>query len=939
MISRLRRSMSFGSLSSGDHPTKSMKTTKAKESGRQTGIPSIEKHNKEEKVDKETEDEFAEDEFDDDLMSDDEGNGQHATPENKATVQTNATVQIKATVENKATTAERGRPPLNPEPSQRGRSRSGSLRDFFRRKNSSSELTVDNDGTSKSGADAASVSSDGSHRSRSFSNPFRLFRSRSRSASSDTDPALKGGNKNEKVQQQQQRQQEKQSGKLLRRGSSFSLGWLRSGLSGNDADNTSVGGKSGSITSSLVDGPTPKSEVPKLEDKPKKPRRLRLSKHASRLVKKLSSGNLFAFGDAKKAAQEASKTQNPQTNTKNAPLVSPRSGASESEAASVGSPRGAALEQASFPYRHHFSRADVLYFRSIHETTTTMFETLSELIGEGENELLLARLAEMVDDQDDLFRAMALIRSTNPSERLPLLWRMHDVSGSLRGVSREDLRSVLRYAVSLTLPSAGPKIEASAEADLSMLPMLRLERFYKFHAPDKLTRIRSILDKYQGRIPLLWKKLEKQYPGAIVPPEQDVFPLLNALPVIEELVEDAFSRESAGSTHLGLEAFSSWIATLEPRLAPDESIRSAIPRSKGVKSDDWRQDYRSTPPSSTTLSGWMRFAQLSYVPAGRRLKLSELSWRRRWCSTVVQPDGSIALEVSKTPDELPIALVRLSGGSGVNVDCIERADHKHRWTILINQQYVLQPSRASADGIDIWLYALRTASHAGQNKASERKKHDEGSDDDDDENEEEEEEEIKEDDGENDRMEQQIIAFYLDNNPEKVADAKKIALKYRGNEKKLFALLEKQYPGGKVPSPGTARRRVASSNLGSPRSEASGPSAMTSSTGNGTPVKPSPSPSSYSSSSGDNNRTNISPPRLREHSRGARVPPPASSPSPVGLSSPVGSSSPLSSSSRLSSRHDASYEGDDHDDDDDDDEYGQVEEYDDDDDDDSDDTE
>ncbi|CAK9002220.1 Uncharacterized protein SCF082_LOCUS7249, partial [Durusdinium trenchii] len=459
----------------------------------------------------------------------------------------------------------------------------------------------------------------------------------------------------------------------------------------------------------------------------------------------------------------------------------------------------------------------------------TVFETLSGILsctsGDGElddNPFLTARLATMIEDEDDLLRALAILSSDRPEARILLLYRMHDLSDSESGCSADDLRVILRNSRALreaVRPIDRHEGRIVLDRYEALLPVLRLEAFYHANAPERLPKVATILAKYEGRHAVLWKKLSAQYDGAVVPSEDDVLPMLTVMPVVDQSVAEAFAPVQG--ERMSFADFCSWVG--EPPASAVQDLSQGL--------EDWRDILDGALDKADALaplSDWFRVAQVPANAESGSVRLSALSWRRRWCRTVVRPDGSTVLTISKEDHQEPLLSVSLSA-QDTAITIVERPTHKHRFSVQINASLFLQVSRGSITTFDDLVMLLRKATFTTNphqqhpqpqdSPTSEHEElsvalsqpegaspssrgdvaHDSAREDEDDHVE-------QQFDVEN--LELRVSAFYMQQNPDKIDSVPSILQKYEGRETELLSLLTKQYPGSRIPGASEAAEIV-----------------------------------------------------------------------------------------------------------------------------------
>mmetsp|Transcript_24278 Transcript_24278/g.39380 ORF Transcript_24278/g.39380 Transcript_24278/m.39380 type:complete len:922 (-) Transcript_24278:1346-4111(-) len=418
------------------------------------------------------------------------------------------------------------------------------------------------------------------------------------------------------------------------------------------------------------------------------------------------------------------------------------------------------------------------------------YGTLRQFVGNDENPVLLAKLSEMVKTREDLLCSLATLRSACEDDRLMMLYKLHNLDDDEEGISRANLAQVIRQVLKRVAPAkldlSKQEAEILEEGSKAVIPTYRLEAFYGMYAPDKLTRIATILCKYKGREDVLWKKLEKQYTGRTVPLTSEILPLLVLDAKVEELVNEAFGNID-GSSKLSFCEFVSWTKRLTESKGGTSKVDSDL--EKFDEDVPWRSILdKDFVPEEQYLHGWLRFATRKDTSGeSGKLRLSELKWRRRWCSLRVDEKGATTLNVGKgetTPPELVLLLTK----PNIVIDTIFRATHKHKWTLCVDNDIFLQVSRASHDSFSDWTNAVRFGTHMHQVLKEEETGRDESEHDD--------ESTDEEPEGE---VAVRIRAFYARENPEKLESLPGILEKYKGKEDKLFRQIQKQYPNAHVP--------------------------------------------------------------------------------------------------------------------------------------------
>jgi len=457
------------------------------------------------------------------------------------------------------------------------------------------------------------------------------------------------------------------------------------------------------------------------------------------------------------------------------------------------SPRDSSSEpqEESFDVPHEwFTQAEVEGIRMTRESTDSTYSALLTLLDSGASELnnpvLVARLCDLIEDEEDLFRALGLLRSVNEEERFMLLYHLHNLSGNEDGISPEDLSFILRHTPTIRrkiIPVDTREGENVLEKYESLIPQLRLEAFYLTHGPERLVKVTTIMNKYSGREEVLWHKLENQYDGERVPPENDVLPLLTVMPVIEVVVQEAFEF-ALENGRLSFPGFIEWM------------------RSKGIcnvqyparKPSPWENLKPGLAQVDFPFSDFFRCAIVKEDEQKQKL-----SWRRRWCTFKVDKMDTTKRQLEIYTDDLAqsrLACVDLTGAEAI-VKTIHRPNRKHCWTVFLrNVGIFLQVSRASESDLQKLLSILRKSSFGI--KASQVGK----------EEEEEEEETDSASEGssinEVDKFAKKLEAFFaVQNEDDESLDMKGIKEMAATNvhkQAKLIRNLEKKFPGAKVPT-------------------------------------------------------------------------------------------------------------------------------------------
>jgi len=380
------------------------------------------------------------------------------------------------------------------------------------------------------------------------------------------------------------------------------------------------------------------------------------------------------------------------------------------------------------------------------ETSYTRFESV---FGHSGNLMLLSHLSEMAPTFEKFLQAMVLLQSPDKTQRLQMMYHMHSLGNG--NLCRDDLRRILRSPLLLDPSIKRRKLPADlSDEDRSMINVLRLEVFYATHCPSKLFKVQDIIEKYQGKEDVLWKKLNNQYQGFSVPSDVQVIPLLATVSVVNELVEEIFNNKDT----MNLNEFCSWYED--------------NPGTIGAKPiTTWHHAFQGEPYKRQSISGWVRIA----FNEENETKLSEMKWRRRWCNIAENEDGSCSLHVSKEQHDTAFQIIDLLNE---DIEVVERHSHKHTHTLLVGTQLMLQVSRATSQSFEEWFKTCKASTYKMEiTKSIFLNPH---------------------------VLEKRLAAFFILHNPEKVEKVPDIIKKYQGKEEKLIRSLEKQYEGETIPS-------------------------------------------------------------------------------------------------------------------------------------------